>query len=743
MTKPKTSAIEQLNTRILPGDYEYTGMVSHRGTVVAFAMDTERRVKYSVLDLSNQTEEQGYIDKAYWTVGKQGVLEVPFPNELDQVGYGVAKNFQMPLRKKDGSLLDLPKEQPVLADTFHSSTARLTAQAPFQVLSDGKYIYLFRQALSGEDMQVDKIKNTPVVNNTLLVDRFILSGTVLMPSREIRYQRSRHKTEPASAKDTLGPVGMDKKPFYEPTRELAFAENLIPGGFAVLIVPTQETEVSRWIIFSYDKVSNKINVFNIRRHTDGWFDPKDSEEFVDQFTQEKSLNGKFTDKIYEQIRDNKLDKQIAEILAGKFGDQLSTVSADELAEVVFTVRTGLMKDDFTLGDYYVTDGLSAVYYYQQEIEFNNKLMKNKACVMLAMGTGKEGQEKNHIAVLNFAVSNEGKLSRITRDELSVSNEVKLSRGTNDELYELKIDNKGVVGEVKQAASYGSYAISADYRVFSEYDALGLRTLGMQSADSTNLAGELKKLTGEIDAQQEEIKKYRKDFIATIQDKREKLKEWREKPEKAMGIDSSMTGNLYKEFLVESKCKTYTSSLESVEAAIQKLQGRQEEYVNHLDIMDESSGELRIDTKGVIGEVDQAAFFGNYAIPVDYRAFSGHVGERRDRRRPVYDGTYCLKHNNLESHNVVFDKDDRPTLRRVQDFEKTVVLSFYEEIQKKLEKLQQQQEEKNNKENELSKRIKTVKMPIVCADGKLTTSGGCLISLMELANPACLTTPMAE
>ena len=49
----------------------------------------------------------------------------------------------------------------------------------------------------------------PIVNSTLLVDRFILSGTELKLSREVRYQRSRHKTQPASRKDTLSATDVE------------------------------------------------------------------------------------------------------------------------------------------------------------------------------------------------------------------------------------------------------------------------------------------------------------------------------------------------------------------------------------------------------------------------------------------------------------------------------------------------------------------------------------------------------
>ena len=48
----------------------------------------------------------------------------------------------------------------------------------------------------------------PVVNSTLLLDRFVLVGNTLEPKREVRYQRSRHKTRPQSDKDSLNALDM-------------------------------------------------------------------------------------------------------------------------------------------------------------------------------------------------------------------------------------------------------------------------------------------------------------------------------------------------------------------------------------------------------------------------------------------------------------------------------------------------------------------------------------------------------
>ena len=69
--------------------------------------------------------------------------------------------------------------------------------------------------------------------SVLLVDRFILSGTVLLNKREVRYQRSRNKYQPQSRKDSLGAKDMEKNPFYEPTQKLSFIRNLVDGRFTI------------------------------------------------------------------------------------------------------------------------------------------------------------------------------------------------------------------------------------------------------------------------------------------------------------------------------------------------------------------------------------------------------------------------------------------------------------------------------------------------------------------------------
>jgi hypothetical protein len=62
----------------------------------------------------------------------------------------------------------------------------------------------------------------PLVDATLLVDRFVLAGTRLERKAEVRYRRSRSRYRPQSRKDSLGAKDMEEKPFYEPAQELRF-----------------------------------------------------------------------------------------------------------------------------------------------------------------------------------------------------------------------------------------------------------------------------------------------------------------------------------------------------------------------------------------------------------------------------------------------------------------------------------------------------------------------------------------
>jgi hypothetical protein len=349
----------------------------------------------------------------------------------------------MPLCDVDNRVLSKEEQKfDVLTDEFNSTTAKLTEAVPFHVLSDGQYIYLFRQAIEGTNDAVDKPDDVPIVDKTLLVDRFILSGTTLKLSREIRYQRSRHKTKPLSKKDTLAPMDVEEKPFYEPTRELNYINNLTNGSFSVLQLPTEEAEVKRWQIFYYNKENTKLNSVSINVSEDGWFDTTNSVSFINSFMEKNGLDNDFLDEVLKLIRESKDDDKIAENLKedARFKVKLSEVGKDGLSEVVFAIRSGLVKDDFNLsGKYEIGTGMTSVFYYQQEINTDSgKPMKKNACVMLAMGVKADGDGKSYIAVLNFSVSKGGTLSRITTEDIDLK-----------ELNTTSIDTQELLDRIKE------------------------------------------------------------------------------------------------------------------------------------------------------------------------------------------------------------------------------------------------------------------------------------------------------
>ncbi|MEQ9482512.1 LamG domain-containing protein [Coleofasciculus sp. F4-SAH-05] len=298
---PTANLSEKLLKTYSDKPYQHTAMVTHKGTVIAFAMDNQQRIRYAVLNMSKMDQTKGEFDAAYWPENPQ---EIRFPNEITQVGYSVVDNTRMPTVKADTRQEAANPSQllPNEVDHFLSTTARLTADAPFQVFSDNHHIFVFRQAIAANDPNaVNKLNsggasgdpNRPdsdfqlsdgnkvaIVDRTLLCDRFILCGNILQPNREVRYQRSRHKTSPASQTDSLGAKDMEGNPFFEPTQELAFIRNLTAGGFTVLQLPTQVNGIKRWQFFAHNSATQRIDAFNLEVAGDGLFNPQGTQLYT-------------------------------------------------------------------------------------------------------------------------------------------------------------------------------------------------------------------------------------------------------------------------------------------------------------------------------------------------------------------------------------------------------------------------------------------------------------------------------
>ena len=295
-------------------NYRFPAVARHNGVVLAFAMDAKRSIYYSVLDFG-PGGSMSMLDADHWSPNPRPLT---FAGEIASVGFGVADQSAVPTVRK-GSTTAVPPGQivrPDETDPFLSTTARFSAAVPFQVVSDGRYVYVFRQAstdptaaavnaaqlvlldpkatpdalaqardtiadhqnmayvsdAAGAPVLDAHGRQIPVVAGTLLVDRFVLVGTTLVPKLEVRYQRSRSRTRPAGTTDSLGAADLNRQPFIEPTQNLRFVPSIIQGRFAATLVPTQVAEVFRWQLFTHDAAGDVIWSYSVERTADGLFD---------------------------------------------------------------------------------------------------------------------------------------------------------------------------------------------------------------------------------------------------------------------------------------------------------------------------------------------------------------------------------------------------------------------------------------------------------------------------------------
>ncbi|GLX34386.1 hypothetical protein Sros01_04590 [Streptomyces roseochromogenus] len=281
--------------------YLHTTLVRHAGTTVALALADDRRIYYSVLDLDSTPPsvakglkdpkaEPSQLDAQHWA---DDPSELPFPNEIAKVGYALLGSTRLPAVRR-GTRTEAPADEllnPAEMDAFLSSTARLTAESPFQALSDGKYLYVFRQsvAVGHEDALLRTSEGTYTADpasaqlhlvdgekvglavDALLCDRFIVAGPQLLPVPEVRYRRSRHRTMPDSAKDSLGTSDMDGRVFHEPTLELGFLGKVTGGRFAAVLLPTEVGGLRRWQFFVDKPEAGLIDAVNVEQGEDGLF----------------------------------------------------------------------------------------------------------------------------------------------------------------------------------------------------------------------------------------------------------------------------------------------------------------------------------------------------------------------------------------------------------------------------------------------------------------------------------------
>jgi hypothetical protein len=362
--------------------YKYTASVQHQGKVIAFAMTEQCQIHYTILELDDKDDKTDQSNPATTNptttanLPKNNAVDVnrwtstpkflQFPQEIAEVGYSIIKPFVMPTVSKNGQTI-APNRSIAASeiDPFASSTARLSADAPFQVLSDNTFIYLFRQSTAATQTQ-SQINGTAIVDSSLLLDRFVLVGDTLQCKQEIRYQRSRHKTEPAGDKDSLSAKDMEGRLFYEPTQEIKFVGQIKAGRFAILRLPTQINEVKRWQFFVYNDTTKNIESINVEQSEDGLFDTR----------------GSRTD--------------------------------------------AMVSRSFKFEGRSIATGLSALMYFQQENTISgydnlSKPMKQNARVMLAVATQAANTDKAAITVLDFAVSKAGQLTQIPNSSITLPN----------------------------------------------------------------------------------------------------------------------------------------------------------------------------------------------------------------------------------------------------------------------------------------------------------------------------------
>jgi len=333
--------------------YSYTTTVRHRGTVIAFALSNDRRIYYSVLDFNsnaNNSDQDSELDVNAWL---DDPLELKFPTEIVEVGAEVVNPRKIPLVDQ----LKNPVDNADDADSFYSSTARLMALAPFQVLSDNQYLYVFRQAIAFDHPDNLNVNNQAIVNNTLLCDRFLLVGNSINPKMEVRFQRSRNKTNPQSNKDTLGAKDMDEQFFYEPTQELSFVENV--SRFSVLLLPTANTEVQRWQIFTINSVTKMIDSFNVERAKDGLFNTQGTQFYTSPdpeyqsavFEREAGICPFTQQPLIPILQQSYYAESALQFNGTSSSVKLATASQLGLTNQSFTVEAWIKGLDFPVGQY--------------------------------------------------------------------------------------------------------------------------------------------------------------------------------------------------------------------------------------------------------------------------------------------------------------------------------------------------------------------------------------------------------
>ncbi|VFQ46184.1 LamG-like jellyroll fold domain-containing protein [Desulfoluna butyratoxydans] len=214
--------------------------LSYLGRVVVFGNrnttdESSKEIFFNVLDLQATSENDAFD----WT----GFKPVVFTKQLRPAGM---------------SLITLDESE---------SLSISPAEAPFRVVSDEKYISIFRQSTYG----------------TLYVNRFTLVSSPsrrdpdvtefsLQPAWEVRFEKSGKEDVPANEKDIQAYLDPEGKPFLEPTIELSMVTDMTAGEFDVSLLPVMNSDRFCWQFTVLNNTSKKIDLYNIPADGNNLFD---------------------------------------------------------------------------------------------------------------------------------------------------------------------------------------------------------------------------------------------------------------------------------------------------------------------------------------------------------------------------------------------------------------------------------------------------------------------------------------
>ncbi|MEE9302429.1 MAG: hypothetical protein V3U84_01460, partial [Thiotrichaceae bacterium] len=269
--------------------------VTHEGKVLVFATHRDRNIYYTIRrsgfedsftdGLAGEPENTSNvpdINKLQFDEWENWIqLELPDGKDVDQSV--ISKELETNTRQNtEGTPIEGRNGKPEFIIRSRYFTSDQSEVAPVQLISAMGHIYVFRQA---------KSLSRRVKQKTLLVDRFVLDAMKnrLIRKLDVRFKRSREKFEPLRPKkgnkkmvvDALDFRDANNKPFYEPTTELSFINELSKGWFAVVLLPTEKAEHFKWHFFSCsDKSDNQhtIQIFSVKSSDEGLFDLKDSRD---------------------------------------------------------------------------------------------------------------------------------------------------------------------------------------------------------------------------------------------------------------------------------------------------------------------------------------------------------------------------------------------------------------------------------------------------------------------------------